>query len=428
MSIERLTITGLGQRGEGKAVASRGVVYVPYSVPGDVVMADVDGEQAHVVELIDPSSDRIEPVCPYFGTCGGCAVQSVGPTLYGAWKRQLVAEVLAKAGVVAEVLPVIWAHGEGRRRATFHARVQPSPNVLKAQSLRVGFMRARAHEVIDIAECPVLAPSMRPALAAARALADALAALRKPLDLVVTATDGGLDVDLRGIGPIDAVTNQIVAELAGRFDLARVSNHGEIIIERRAPTLRMGDATVTCPPGAFLQATAEGERVLAELVLTGVGSARKIADLYCGLGTFALRLAGTATVTAIDNEGPSLAALSRAARASPRLRPVTTMARDLMRRPLSTDELKGFDAVVFDPPRGGAEAQAAALASSVVPVVVAVSCNPATFARDAATLIAGGYRLERVTPVDQFLYAAHVELVAIFRRAKGKKAGRSLFG
>lgn len=427
MKPQTLTVTRLGQRGEGVAQGIGGPVYIPYALPNETVLADVDGDAGHVVHTVTPRPDRLPPVCPYFETCGGCAVQCLPPVDYTVWKRGLVTHALEKAGIAADVAPVVDAHGEGRRRATLHVRRQPSPNILASDDLRVGFMRARAHDVVDLAFCPILSPSMRQALPAARVLAGALAPLDKPLDLVITATRSGLDVDMRGLGRLDPATRGTLAETAAALDLSRLANHGDIVIERRPPVVEMGRAGLVLPPGAFLQATARGEEILAGLVMKGVGASRRVADLFCGLGTFALRLAETATVRAVDLEGPWLAALGKAARGASGLRPVTTEPRDLFNRPLAPADLDGIDAVVFDPPRAGAAAQVAALAASRVPILVAVSCNPATFARDAAILVKGGYTLGTVTPVDQFRYAPHIELVAVFRRAKVRQR-RPLFG
>lgn len=427
MSVETLVINRLGQRGEGVASASSGTVYVPYALPDETVRADIEGAIGQLVEVTAARVDRIAPICPSFGRCGGCAVQSLPTLPYTEWKRGLVSDALRKAGISAEVAPLVDAHGVGRRRATFHARVQPSPNVLAHRKLRVGFMRARAHEVIDLAACPILSPRMNDALPAARALAAHLASLGKPVDLVMTETDAGLDADIRGTGTIPSALRDRLGHEAVRLDLARVSIHGELLLERRAPLLHMGGARVLLPPGAFLQATVQGEEVLAALVRTGVGQARRLADLFCGLGTFALRLAETATIHAVDLEGPALAALLKAASAAPNLRPVTVEARDLFRRPLVPQDLARFDTVIFDPPRAGAEAQAEALARSKVATVVAVSCNPATFARDAGLFLAGGYQLVDVTPVDQFRYSSHIELVGVFKREKTRRT-RPLFG
>ncbi|MDX7950423.1 RNA methyltransferase [Lichenihabitans sp. Uapishka_5] len=429
MSVEHLEILRLGQRGEGVAEASVGTVYLPFTLPGDVVAAQFDNGTLQGVDVVVPRADRLAPVCPYFGTCGGCAVQALPAEPYRAWKQDLVADALRKAGLPAVATPLVEAHGAGRRRATFHSRLQPTPNVLRAPAVKTGFMRARSHDLIDIAACPVLAPELDGALPAARRIAEALQNVGKPLDIVVTATDTGLDVDLRGLGPLQDSDRRRLALMAAELDLARLSNHGDVVLERRSPSLRIGVASLVPPPGAFLQAAARGEAALGDVVMAAVGGARKVADLFCGVGTFALRLATVASVVAVDLEGPGLAALSRAARLAPGLKAVSTEARDLFRRPLHVDELAAFEAVVFDPPRAGALAQAEALAASAVPVVVAVSCNPVTFARDAAVLVGGGYSLERVVPVDQFLFASHVEMVGVFRRPKATtRPKRRLFG
>ncbi len=282
--------------------------------------------------------------------------------------------------------------------------------------LKVGFAAPRAHQIIAIDRCPVLAPALDGALAAAWAIAETIESMRKPLDIQVTATDDGLDVDLRGSGPLTTAATTALARVAAQHKLARLTRHGEIVVQRAPPAVTMGRARVALPPGAFLQATAAGEAALAALVLAHCGKAGRVADLFAGVGPFALRLAEHARVTAADSDKDAVAALKRAAETTQGLKPVAVEARDLFRRPLAAVELKPFDAVVFDPPRQGAEAQARALAASAVPVVVAVSCNPATFARDARILVDGGYRLTQVTPIDQFLYSPHVEIVARLER------------
>jgi 23S rRNA (uracil1939-C5)-methyltransferase len=268
---------------------------------------------------------------------------------------------------------------------------------------------------VAIDHCPVLAPSLDGAIEASWAIAEALAPERKPLDIQVTATEGGLDVDVRGSGPLTAARMTELARLADRHRMARLTRHGDLVAQRSQPIVTMGRARVVLPPGAFLQATGAGEAALAALVLEHCGGARTIADLFAGVGPFALRLAERAKIIAADNDQEAVAALRDAAK-TPGLKPVTAERRDLFARPFARKELARLDAVVFDPPRQGAEAQARELAASQVPLVVAVSCNPATFARDAAILVDGGYRLARVTPVDQFLYSPHVELVARFER------------
>ena len=408
---ERLTISRLGHRGDGIADTPDGPVYVPYTLPGEMVEVEpVPGhpDRRHLLRLESASPERIAPICQHFGICGGCQTQHWDFAHYRDWKRGLVIEALRQAGLDAPVGELIDAHGEGRRRAVFHARRSPHG------VLEVGFSAWRAHQIVGIDRCPVLAPLLDGALPAAWAIAESIGP-GKPLDIQVTATEAGMDVDVRGSGSLGPRHTAALASLAEKHRLARLTRHGELIVQRTPPTMRMGKATVTLPPGAFLQATAEGEATLARLVSEHVGKVKAVADLFCGVGPFALRLAEHARVTAADADGPAVAALRQAAK-TPGLKPVAVEARDLFRRPLAPDELKAFDAVVFDPPRQGAEAQARQLAASRASLVVAVSCNAATFARDARILSDGGYRLTSVTPVDQFRYSSHVEIVGRFER------------
>ena len=412
---ERLAIAELGHRGDGVARTQAGLVYVPYTLPGET--AEVEEWPGHpdrrrLVRIEAASHERVAAICPHFGACGGCALQHWAAAPYREWKRGLLVEALAQAGFAAAgalVDPLIDAHGEGRRRAVFHAWRRTH------DVIEVGFAALRTHHLVAIDHCPVLARALDGALAAAWAIGEALAAAGKPLDIQVTATEAGLDVDVRGSGPLAPARMSELARLAAAHRLARLTRHGETVALRAPPTLTMGRARVVLPPGAFLQATLAGEAALAALVLEHCGSAKNVADLFAGVGPFALRLAEGAKVMAADNDEDAVAALRAAAKA-PRLKPVTVERRDLFQRPFLARELAGLDAVVFDPPRQGAEKQARALAGSQVPIVAAVSCNPATFARDARILADGGYRLTRVTPVDQFLYSAHVELVGRFER------------
>jgi 23S rRNA (uracil1939-C5)-methyltransferase len=282
--------------------------------------------------------------------------------------------------------------------------------------LAVGFSARRAHHIIAIDACPILAPAMRGTIETAWAIAEALDPAGKPLDIHVTAANEGLDVDVRGSGPLQPAQAAALARIAAEHRLARITRHGEMVAQPLTPTITMGRARVPLPPGAFLQPTEAGEAALARLVAENIGSARNIVDLFSGIGPFALRLAEHARVTAADSSQPALAALGRAAAATSGLKPITTELRDLFRRPFVAGELARYDTVVFDPPRQGAQAQAHELAAGKVPVVVAVSCNPSTFARDARILADGGYRLARVTPVDQFRYSPHVEIVARLAR------------
>jgi 23S rRNA (uracil1939-C5)-methyltransferase len=410
---ERLTITRFGHRGDGVADSDAGPLFVAYTLPGEVVEVEPfpgHPDRRHLLRVETPSAERIAPLCPHFGVCGGCQTQHWDFARYRAWKHALVVNALSQAHLEVAVGELIDAHGEGRRRAVFHARRS------EHDVLEVGFAAYRAHHVISIDRCPVLAPSLAGAIPVAWALAEALGAMKKPLDIQVTATDSGLDVDVRGSGPMPPQRAAALVRLAEAHGLPRLTRHGEMVAQRASPTIRIGKAVVTLPPGAFLQATAEGETVLARLVTGHVGSAKSVADLFCGVGPFALRLAERARVFAADGDAPAVEALRQAAANTSGLKPVEAQARDLFQRPLVASELKRLDAVVFDPPRQGAEAQARQLAQSKVPLVVAVSCNPATFARDARILVDGGYTLTAVTPVDQFRHSAHVEIVARFVR------------
>jgi 23S rRNA (uracil1939-C5)-methyltransferase len=410
---EKLVIEYIGHRGDGVAAGADGPIYVPGALPGETVEVEqVAGhpDRRHLLRVETPSAERVAPICPHFGVCGGCAIQHWEATRYRAWKRDLVVEALQQARLEAPVGDLIDAHGDGRRRAVLHAR-RGSHEVLE-----VGFSAARTHRLVAIDACPVLSPRLGGAIEAAWAIAEVLAPAVKPLDIHVTATDAGLDIDVRGSGALTAALAAALARVAEQRDLARLTRHGEMVAQRRAPTMRIGKAVVNLPPAAFLQATVAGEAALARLVLAACVDAKNIADLFAGIGPFALRLAESGRVHAADSDEAAIAALLRAAATTAGLKPVTVEVRDLFKRPFVTTELARFDAVVFDPPRQGAQAQARELALSRVPRIVAVSCNAATFARDAAELIRGGYRLVEVMPVDQFRYAAHVEIVGRLER------------
>ncbi|MCX7319035.1 MAG: methyltransferase [Hyphomicrobiales bacterium] len=406
--VERITIDHVGHRGDGVSI-DRPPTFVPFTLPGEIVDTDNSDGRYRLVQIEQKSAERIDPFCRYFARCGGCAIQHWQPTPYQAWKRQIVIDTLSQAGIDGTVDPLIDAHGAGRRRVTLHARYKDGQTL-------VGFAEAASHAIVAIADCPILDPALAGALDAARAVAALLKAMDKPLDIQVTAADNGLDIDVRGSGPISTALISQLSALAAEHRLARLTRHGELVLMRAPPVVTMGKASVALPPGAFLQATAAGEEALAALVLQHCKGAKVIADLFCGIGPFALRLAAKAKIQAIDNDAKAIASLQQAIKATPGLKPITAEARDLFRRPLVAQELRDIDAVVFDPPRAGAQAQAERLAASKVPLVVAVSCNVQSFARDARILIDGGYRLQAVTPVDQFRHTPHIELVARFTR------------
>ncbi len=402
-----LVIGHVGRKGDGVAETPAGPVYVPLTVAGDHVRARLRGDRAEEFDLLQPGPARQAPPCPHFGMCGGCVLQHMEQKAYLAWKRDLAVSALAARGLadvpVRECLPVAAAT---RRRATFQAVQQRDGTVL-------GFSERRRHRVCAIQSCDVLVPELREALPALRELAE----IAGPGAYQVMAGDAGLDVNLL-FEPGPDMSPLAIPAWATKYDVARVSALGEILIRRRAPLIHLAGVPVRPPPGAFLQPSLEGEMALSKLVLEAAGAAEPVADLFAGLGTFTFAVARNAPAHAVESDADALAALEQALRHAPqgRLKPVTTERRDLERAPLTAKELRRFETVVFDPPRAGAHAQARMLAASAVPRVIAVSCNPATFARDAAALVEGGYRLHHVTPVDQFVWSAHVELVALFDR------------
>ncbi|MEH2474682.1 23S rRNA (uracil1939-C5)-methyltransferase [Nitrobacteraceae bacterium AZCC 2161] len=410
---ERLTIDHVGQRGDGVSFAGGETLFVPYTLAGETIDAErvaEHPERRHLTRVETASAERIDPFCTYFGRCGGCAIQHWQPDPYQAWKRQIVVDTLAHAKIDCPVDPIFDAHGAGRRRITVHARRGSDG------ALRVGFAATASHAIIAIDDCPILDPGLKGALDAARALADLLKPTNKPLDIQVTAASNGLDVDVRGTGPLPTPMIAMLSRLAEQHKLARLTRHGELVIMRSPPVIEVGTAQVVLPPGSFLQATAAGEEALAALVVKACKGSKYIADLFCGVGPFALRLAAKSRIAAFDSDAGAIISLQQAIKEASGLKPIKAEARDLFRRPLVPQELRDYDAVVFDPPRQGAQAQVEKLAASKITVVVAVSCNVQTFARDARILIDGGYKIESVTPVDQFRHTPHVELVARFKR------------
>ncbi len=397
------TIVRLAARGDGVTADGR---FVPGTTVGDMVA--FDGDRV----VITPGPQHVMPVCRHFPECGGCQLQHVTDTAYTDFVVDRIVRALAGVGIVpGNIAPVALSPPASRRRAALRATKRQG-------KLTLGFNAESTHRVIDIVECAVLAPPLFALLAPLRALLKTVLADGHGAGVTLTDSDTGVDLLLANVAATKLDEIERLTSFAAMHDIARLSVEGahgvETVVEARAPVLMMGGVIVPLPPAPFLQATREGEAALVAAVAEAIGKAPRVADLFCGLGTFALPLSQSARVFAVDAAGPAVAILAAAARAAGR--PLATAHRDLFRRPLTADELKPFDAVVFDPPRAGAAAQAAALAASAVPVIVAVSCNPSTFARDAAVLAEGGYRLDRLWPVAQFRWSTHVELVARFVR------------
>lgn len=401
-----LEAESVGARGDAIA---QGPVYVPGLLPGERAIVEVRGERGRIKEILSESPERVRPFCPIHERCGGCSLQHWAADAYRTWKRELVVTALRREGVAGHVAPLLHAHGQGRRRATLHAKRSGSDFVF-------GYTMRAGHTIVDAKDCPVAHALIRKSFPALRKLAERLTPPKGQLDIAVTATEGGLDVSCAWPGEITLDHRLTAAELAAKEGWARISLKGEPAAERTRPYVQFARAKVVPPPGGFLQATKAGEEALAERAMKAVRGAKRIADLYAGCGAFALRAAEFAPVLAVEGDPAPLAALRHGADHTQGLKPVETRHRDLALEPMSVKELEPFDAVIMDPPRTGAKTQAERLADSRVPVVVSISCNPATFARDAAILIEGGYEMDTVTPVDQFAWTGHVETIAAFRR------------
>lgn len=413
---ETILIARLGQRGDGLAAGGDGPIAVPGALPGEHVEVMREGQAVRLLGVTDPSPERREPFCPYYERCGGCVAQHMSGELQSEWKRGLVAETLARAGLDIEVPPPLDAHGAGRRRVTLHLRFQDGEGWV------AGFMAARSHDIVPIATCPVLVPDLaRSAPKVAVAVAAATGARNKPLDIALVQSGAGLDIDIRGLGaPSESMRQKLIAA-ASALDLARLSVHGELIVERRAPSHLMAGIEVVPAPGAFMQATAEGERLIGTEVARILSGRKKVADLFCGCGPIALALARQSRIDAYDSEAGAIGALDKAARRASGLKPLSAQRRDLFRRPLLADELKPYDGLSLDPPRAGALAQVQEIARTRHDLTIAmVSCDAGSFARDTRILVDAGFALTSLLVIDQFRHSPHVELVAGLTR-KGRK-------
>lgn len=384
---------------------------MPFTLPGERVRVTGTGERLTLLEVEAPSPERIAPACRHFGTCGGCTLQHWAPAPYAAFKRDLILRSLKARGLNAEVAQTWVTPAGSRRRAAIAAR-------RAGKEIVIGFHTRRSHEIVGLSECPVLRPAIVSALPALRTVAALLASGKDAASLLVTETASGLDLHVTGLAKsLSALARAEAASAALRAGFARVSIEGNDVLAERTPRIAAGAAYLLPPPGGFLQASAEAEEEMARLVLAHLSGTRQGADLFSGCGTFALRMAQHFPVYAAESGRAPIEALQASARAAPGLKPVDARVRDLFRNPVSAAELAKFDALVLDPPRAGAEAQAKEIAKSGVPRIAYVSCDPATLARDLRTLADGGYRILRIHPIDQFLWSAHVEAVALLEKA-----------
>lgn len=405
-----VTIDRLGHLGHGIARSlDSGPIYVPGTLPGEVVEGTPQGDRLLDPKIVTPSVNRVKPPCRHARACGGCQLQHASDPFVAGWKQEVVENALAGQGLTAEFLPLVTSPARSRRRATLSAR-RTKGGVL------MGFHARASDTIAEIPDCQLLHPGILAAFPGLQALVMAGGSRTTELSLQVTLTRGGPDVVVTGGKPLDADLRLDLARLVETHGFSRLTWDGETVALRDRPALTMGTATVVPPAGAFLQATAEGEAALLAAVRKALGAQKRIVDLFSGVGTFTLPLAQEMEVHAVEGDAAMTKALDLAARNTPNLHRISTETRDLFRRPLEPDELKPFTGAVIDPPRAGAEAQTDRLAQSMVPVIAAVSCNPVTFARDARALTAAGYRLDWVQVIDQFRWSTHIELVARFSR------------
>lgn len=395
MSVE---IVRLAARGEGVTADGR---FVSLTAPGDLVMAD---------GAIIPGPHHVTPPCRHFHTCGGCQLQHVDDAAFADFLVDRVAGALGAQGLAApEIRPPHVSPPYSRRRAAL--RVER-----RGGSVLIGFNQEGSHRIVDLRECPILRPELFALVQPLRRLMLKLMGPRGNGAVRLTLADRGADMLLEGISAEGLEASELLTGFAAEHGLARLSiddGYGPVTVWEPEPvTVTLGGTEVALPHDAFLQATGEGEAVLTGAVREVVGEAATVADLFAGIGTFALALPGRVYAA----EGARDAVLALKAAAGRARRELFVEHRDLFRRPLTTAELDRFEAVVLDPPRAGARDQVAHIGAARVPRVAYVSCNPSTFARDAKTLIDGGYRLSWVQPVGQFRWSTHVELAAAFER------------
>ena len=417
-----LRIESVGINGDGLAHHRGKAVHLPFTAPGDLVRVRFDHAAAPTgrarVTAIDEPGPRASPRCPHFGACGGCALQHLPDPVYAETKVAWLAAALAHRGLGGVALsPLILLPPGTRRRARFSVR---RPRDAKAPA-EVGFKARGSHRVVDMRRCAVLDPALVALVPPLRALARLVFAPGEEGSATATRVAAGVDLLLDLAAEPRLAQLEDLAAFARDQDLARLSwrtagSAPTPAAERRRIQIEFGGIAVDLPPDIFLQASAEADAALTRAVGAALAGADRIADLYAGVGTFALPLAKAARVHAVEIDAASVAAFGAAVRRAGIDGRLTLERRDLDARPLAPAELARFDAVLFDPPYGGARAQSTALARSAVATIVAVSCNPATFARDARILVDGGYRLLSVQPVDSFLWSANLELVARFER------------
>ena len=407
---EILTIEALGHQGDGLVNTSRGRVYVPFTLAGERVEVSGISPQFELSKILDPSDLRIEPICKYFGICGGCQVQHLSSKAYLEWKTNILIDGLASQNIEIEIQPIISFQSDKRRRAVFSA-------MHSSDGVKIGFLQKSSHIITNIDNCPIITAPITSKIEAIKKIIRPILPAKGIISIYVLNCDNGLDIHVEARSKLGERPRRSAIQIALDEKIARLSYGDELLVESIRPALKMGIANVHVPPGTFVQVVAGGEQKMTELVCQHLDGCKHVIDLFCGVGTFALRLGEKSVITACENSQPALDALDEAWRGTGgRLKTIRTQKRDLFVRPFMADKLKKIQGVVFDPPRAGAKAQAIQLAHSKVKKIAAISCNPVTLARDLAILIEGGYKLLSITPIDQFIYTPHVEVVALLER------------
>ena len=378
---------------------------VPRVLPGEVVEIAEDGSP----RILEPSVDRVKAICTHFKSCGGCSVMQASESFVANWKTGIVETALRAHAIKTEIKPIYTSPAQSRRRAKFSGR-------RTKKGAMVGFHATGSSTLIEVPGCQVLTATLKLVIDALQEITISAASRKSEAQYTVIDSENGPDVLVETDKNLTDQLRLEMAQLAQRHNIARLSWNDDVIVMREHPVIRFGSALVLPPPGAFLQATVDAQTKLSDCIQEIVGDAKRVLDLFSGCGTFSFPMAQSAEVHAVEGSNDLIDALDMGFRKTEGLKLITTEVRDLFRRPLEPDEFRHFDAVVVDPPRAGAEAQMQTLIKANISKVAMVSCNPVTFARDAKTLVDGGYTLNWIQPVDQFRWTAHVELVASFSK------------
>lgn len=415
----KITIDEIGGRGDGLTELNGKMIYVPYTAPGDVIDIKINGSKGRLRHIHQKSNHRIDALCPHYTRCGGCSLQHINANYYHEWKEGLIRTALENQGLRdVNIAPMIMSPLGSRRRTTFHAIGRADGQIV------FGYAEKGSHNLIDIAECPILMPEITALIAPIKKLLSGLLKKKEKMSVAITMGENGIDLILKGRGDIDLSLRMDLAEFAEKNDLARISwfdtsiknSRYELLAERRKPFVKFEGNKVFFPEGSFLQATKQGQEALIRAMLDGIDGAKRIVDLFSGCGTFSIAAAKYANVHAVENNEEMLTALKLSANQMSGIKQVSTELRDLFLRPLLPHELNNYDVAVIDPPRAGAKHQMVEILNSDLKKLVMISCNPITFSRDVESLTQAGFKMGTVTPVDQFLFSPHLEIISIFEK------------